>query len=307
MQDALVSECEKADKQESVGKAPWILAPYQLVSWWDMEKFSAQTFFSIGVLMQKLKEEMGVPTGDPAFSFGQNVYLDPVKRNKVENVLQMIEAECLKISLRVSAGTISQFRVLLKSSDKGSLGYFVGHISSIEDTIRAELQQTLFLYMPCDRRDFYISPLKDWDEVLQRFPKLRVDVEEASKCYACDRYAGAIFHVLLVAEFGVIEVAKLFGVEGDKPGWGALERLERIHNKAYKDRSDIEKKHATFLENVIPLLLAVKDSWRHKITHVENRLVWLDTVFSPQIAEEVLSATRGFMRRLATDLPVWGI
>jgi hypothetical protein len=101
----------------------------------------------------------------------------------------------------------------------------------------------------------------------------------------------------------VIQVAKLLGVSGDKPGWSCLERLGRIAKKSYHERSDVERKHSQFLENTLPLLFAIKDSWRHKISHVENKLVWADTTFSPQVAEEIVSATRGFMRRIAVDLP----
>jgi hypothetical protein len=54
-------------------------------------------------------------------------------------------------------------------------------------------------------------------------------------------------------------------------------------------------------------MLAIKDSWRHKISHVENKLNWMDTDFSPQVAVEIISATRGFMRRLATDMPILAV
>jgi hypothetical protein len=112
-----------------------------------------------------------------------------------------------------------------------------------------------------------------------------------------------VFHVLLVAEFGVIRVAELLHVGGDKPGWGSLERLVRINAKAWKERSPLEQEHSDFLKNVLPLAIAIKDSWRHKISHVDNKLEWMDTDFSPQVADEIISAARGFMRRLAADLP----
>jgi hypothetical protein len=110
--------------------------------------------------------------------------------------------------------------------------------------------------------------------------------------------------VLLVAEFGVIEVAKLLDVAGDKPGWGALDRLEKILAKRYKERSPIEQTHSELLQQILPLMLAMKESWRHKISHVGNKLEWLDTDFSAQIAEEIIKAIRGFMRQLATEIPL---
>jgi hypothetical protein len=113
-----------------------------------------------------------------------------------------------------------------------------------------------------------------------------------------------VFHILLVAEFGVIQVAKLLGLEGDKPGWGQLQNLEAVLKKKRLELIEIEKKHHKFLEDVVPLATVVKDSWRHKLTHVDNQIVWQDTDFSRKVAEEeIIAATRGFMRKLANRLP----
>ena len=101
----------------------------------------------------------------------------------------------------------------------------------------------------------------------------------------------------------MVETAKLFGVEGDKPGWSALDRLQRINNKNWNDKSPLEQQHSKLLENLLPLALSIKNSWRHKLSHVDNKIEWMDTDFSPDVAGDIISATRGFMRRLAADLP----
>jgi hypothetical protein len=54
---------------------------------------------------------------------------------------------------------------------------------------------------------------------------------------------------MLIAEFGVIKVADLFTVAGDKPGWAALDRLQKINDKSWKDKTPLEQQHAKFLEN----------------------------------------------------------
>jgi len=79
--------------------------------------------------------------------------------------------------------------------------------------------------------------------------------------------------------------------------------LEKILKKPYDERKPVEQKHSKLLEQLLPLLLAIKSAWRDKISHVDNKVEWLDTDFSPQVAEEIMIATRGFMRRLAEDLP----
>ena len=168
-----------------------------------------------------------------------------------------------------------------------------------EDDLGAEI----FLHLSADEAKYYSKPDEEWTTAISRFPKIRHDVEECSKCFALQRYAASLFHALLVAEFGVIKVAELFGVSGDKPGWGALDRLQKINEKKWKAKTSVEQKHAEFLKNLLPLAIAIKDSWRHKISHVDNKLEWMDTDFSPKVSGEIISATRGFMRRLAEGLP----
>ncbi len=101
----------------------------------------------------------------------------------------------------------------------------------------------------------------------------------------------------------MIQIAKLMGVEGDKPGWGALQRLERLIAKPYADRDSKTQKYSTILEGFVGLATVMKDSWRHKLTHVDNQIVWADTDFSREVANEIVIATRGFMRKLALELP----
>jgi hypothetical protein len=166
-----------------------------------------------------------------------------------------------------------------------------------------ELRGKPFFQLFPPELELYKSPSKGWESVIERFPQTRIDIEECSKCMAFERHAAALFHVLLVAEFGIIQVARLFNVAGDKPGWGCLDRLARISDKKWQDKSPTEQQYSDFLKGLLPLAVSIKDTWRHKISHVDNRLEWLDTDFSPEVAREIISATRGFMRRLAVDLP----
>jgi hypothetical protein len=151
--------------------------------------------------------------------------------------------------------------------------------------------------------ELYKNPNRGWEKISRRFPKTRIDIEESSKCFAFARYGASLFHILLVAEHGVIELAAILNVAGDKPGWGALDRLEKISAKAYKDKSDLEKRHSDLLNSVIPFAQAIKNQWRNKINHVDNRLVWANTDFSPDMAESIIKAVRGFMDKLVSGLP----
>lgn len=186
-------------------------------------------------------------------------------------------------------------------------GEMTSMLRELRERIEDDLHSIVFVNLSPQESALYEKPDKEWQTVISRFYKLRHDIEECSKCFALARYGAAVFHAMLVAEFGVIQVADLFGVAGDKPGWGALDRLQRINDKKWADKTALEQQHSKFLENLLPLAFAMKESWRHKMDHVANKIEWMDTDFSPTVANDIISATRGFMRRLATDLPKQGV
>jgi hypothetical protein len=182
----------------------------------------------------------------------------------------------------------------------------VAALKELRERFQDELESELFLHLDTKQAQLYEKPKRGWEEVTVRFPKVRHDIEESSKCFALERYGAAVFHVMLIAEYGVIQVADVFGVAGDRPGWASLDRLQRIHDKNWNDKTPLEQKHSKLLENLLPLAFAMKESWRHKMDHVANKIEWMDTIFSPEVADDIISATRGFMRRLALDLPKFG-
>lgn len=274
-----------------------------LVSWWDMEKFSgANLHAAIGVLDRlhwwfSVSEVQVLPV--PLVPNEERIRI-------AKETLPLMEDIFRRTGLVTSAETVSEFIQDLTRTDlvpEFEARHVVSRTEEITRTLRREMKNVFFLRLFPEEAKWAEKPTDGWKEILERFPKLSIDVHESSFCFAFGRYAASIFHVLLVAEFGVIEIAKIFGVEGDKPGWGCLDRLERIEKKDYKDKNPLEQKHSSFLKDILPFTFAMKNSWRHKVSHVENKLDWIDTDFSPRLAEEIISATRGFMRRLAKDLP----
>lgn len=264
-----------------------------------MEMFSGQELcFAIGLLERMRCYWASLRPSPPRIANQDRINL--------AKELEIVEGTFRSIGAPTSAESVNELRTMLINLavyPEVPASELVSRIEEIGRTNRREFSHMGFLSVPSDNMYLIETPEKDWETVVERFPKTRIDIEECSLCLVCSRFGAAIFHVLLVAEFGVIEVAKLFGVAGDKPGWGSLDRLEKILKKPYPERSALEQQHFELLKQVLPLMLAMKDSWRHKITHVDNKLEWLDTDFSSHLAKEIISAVRGFMRRLATDLP----
>ena len=270
----------------------WADSPYSLRSLWDiMQPYYADSHLTqVRALVATLKQlPPGGQLGDDIRAIAQLQFGTSVKYFALEG-------------LTASKMTCEKLVSLLSKTDCPT-DTFIELVGELQERLIDEMSAPRFFSLSDQEAEYYNNPCTGWEEIITRWPNTQTDIEESSKCFACNRYAAAIFHILLVAELGVIEIATLLGVAGDKPGWGSLERLERILEKPYKNRLPIEQEHSNLFEQILPLMRAIKNSWRHQIHHVENKLEWMDTEFSPQVTEEIRTATRGFMRGLATKLP----
>lgn len=215
----------------------------------------------------------------------------------------MCRAHSFASTARQCERMVEMFQRSRQNNDSLTCGPLREELSALRKRLEDELENHKFFHLSVDETELYNFPIRHWEKVIARFHRTQIDIEESSKCFAFARYAASLFHILLVAELGVIELASLLDVQGDKPGWGSLGRVEKIAAKPYKERSDLEQKHSKLLEEIIPFAHSMKNQWRHKIHHVDNKLVFVDSDFSPQMAKDIISGVRGFMDKLATDMP----
>jgi hypothetical protein len=272
---------------------PWRDHACRLISWWDVEKFSAAAFYGIGLLMESALREVANHTID----------VIPEKEcGELQRTLSELEVLCKLIGLTTPAKLAANIREDLPGK---KCFLVVQDVITLQKIVAWEMQDELFMYIPRHRSSYYTEPLKGWEEVVKTFPRTILDIEEASKCLACERYAGTVFHMMLVAEVGAIEVGKLIEINDPKVGWpSTIREMKRVvYKEQHQNLRPAEQKYRALAGQLLPIMESMEQGWRHKISHVDNKIVLLSGEFSPQIAEEILIATRSFMRRLATDLP----
>lgn len=182
-------------------------------------------------------------------------------------------------------------------------GQLMDDLKELRRRYEDEFHSVFLLHLEPKEADDFRDPLREWNEVCQRFPKIEYNIKETSQCFALERYGASVFFATLVAEYGVIKIAELMELKTDKPGWGSVQKLRDMLAVPYPQRLPLVKKHSKFLEDVVPMLIVIKDKWRHKLDHVDNQIVWIDTDFSEETAREIISSIRSFMRKLAQDLP----
>jgi hypothetical protein len=259
-------------------RPPWFDGVSRLVSWWDVERFAAERFYMVGLLLERRSAILEQRLKD-----GPDAALAWTESERIAADIEIVRRECVALSLEHSADAADEFRQRL---DWGKYPLKVSELANLYDelssSIRREMKRTLFLHIPKKQADMYEDPLKEWDPTPTRFPETIL---------------------MLVAEFGAIQVGTLVGLNDPKPGWQSVSReLKRIVQPVAK-LNPAEQKHFKLLEQLLPLMLAMEHAWRNKVDHAANQLVLLSGEFQSYVADEIISATRAFMRRLATDLP----
>jgi hypothetical protein len=213
------------------------------------------------------------------------------------------EANCIEMELIASYAQIIKIRHVLSQQDS-SISDIIPLETELSERLIAEMAAKSFFYLSISEAEYFKNPLKKWEQIVARFQDIITDVEEASKCFSLSRYGASVFHSTQIVEVGLIELGTYIGVNDPRSGWTAVtNKLTAIIKKAHADRTDFEKRNFDFLEQIHGTTEALKNAWRNKIGHAQGRLILMSKDFSPEIAEEILFASRAFMRRLADGLP----
>jgi hypothetical protein len=285
---------------------PWIENPYRLVSLWDMIDFDAgrlcnnMAFLSAGLCFNS-----GVAP-DNVLKGQISSWSSRVRKDYTEN-LERLGDYCDTMSFPLTRIIVRRILDRFEGCEDTSftvkdLGDLLGNAL---ERLKDEAGTYLFLHVASERERFYRTPRSGWDAIISRFPDTVTDIEEASICFALDRHAACVFHCVQVVEHGLIALGRFMNIKDPKSGWTATSNeLERITKKKFTDLTPFEVQHIVFFKQVYATVTALQDAWRNKISHAEGRLAVMTAEFAPRIAEEIMMATRGFMGRLASDLPV---
>jgi hypothetical protein len=132
------------------------------------------------------------------------------------------------------------------------------------------------------------------NKVSVQFPSAAEDIAESGKCLGCGRATACVMHLLRVMESGLKALAKDVGV-GPQNDWGKY--LDGI-NKELQHRlaaSGARTPDERFYSEAHVTFDGVRRAWRNPTMHV-------DKTYTVEHAEEILIATRSFMRHLATRI-----
>jgi hypothetical protein len=251
---------------------------HELVSWWDMEKFSADAFFEISRLLQRFQS---------AEWFTEEAELHPDSRI-ILKWLPDLQKECDSIGLRLAAKFIAR---TLEGLTSGSLTLkeWQNSIPELQHRIRDEMEDKLFMYLPPERAERYDQKELLGNSVNAKFPGIQYDAVEAGNCYACGRSTAVVFHLMRIMEIGVQEFGSKLGVPlvGEK-NWQVI--LDGV-NAAIKKLPPKDPKTIEFSE-ISANLYSVKLAWRNEVMHPKD-------TYTLEEADNLIQQVKIFMEQLS--------
>ena len=168
--------------------------------------------------------------------------------------------------------------------------------ADIYERLGDELDGTLFLAVDSRHVQYYQTFETGWETVFANFPSSIPDIEEASKCFALNRYTACVFHLMRVAEAGLAATAKRIGLTNPRPGWEeAISYIEGQLNKKHPEMDAMFKGDVNFLREIAAHMRDVNIAWRRCVAHIESK-------YTEEEAERILTATKGLMEHMASKL-----
>jgi hypothetical protein len=280
------------DKALDNPNRPWENCPYPLVSWWDMEKFSAGPLYAVAKMFGQMQIMFAQYQRDTDKE--KKVSFLPVGIKQIlRKNLRQIRMYCVKLDLKVAVACVDDALLDLKSElflpERLDRIYI-----DLDNSIRRDMQAALFFHVPFNLRDFYKPKALFGQEVADCFPRANYDIEEAGTCYAFGRSTACAFHLMRVMEVGVQAFGRMLGVTfPEDKDWG---KILNIANGKIKEQTEQRERHGRDPEII---------AWNQIHAHLNsvgvgcrNQYMHPKETVTMDEAKDLIGLVGGFMRSL---------
>lgn len=283
---------------------PWQLNPRHIISWWEMEQFSARAFFWIGYALERIVGDCymasSVLDGDiPIYNLSKRID-DRVVKN-VQESLGEIKTHSRAMGLRIAEGTASD--LLMQVNDHPELVDYqtvITQLKGLRKILEREMADKTFFYISPERGKFWPrieEPNPFGDEVAASFWSSYFDAGQAGICLAIGLGTASVFHAMRVLEIGLSSFGAVFGVSLEHTNWQPV--LKQIESKIREMRSDpiwrktpdCKQKQEDYAQ-IASHFGVLKDAWRNYTMHTRGK-------YTEDEAELIYLNVKGFMQKLA--------
>jgi hypothetical protein len=233
----------------------------------------------------------------------QDQTLSEGAKTEIVEVLVNMRKECEPLTFKSSIGHIDRITSDIASYSINSLG---NHIAELGRRIRDDCEGVRLLYVSPVLERFYFEPTGAYKEsVITNFPEVKVDVEEAGKCLALERFTACVYHAMRIAEHGLRSLAGDLGIDlgkADKSTWGQI--IQECEHKIKADMQSIslskrtkeQQERLQFYSDAAIQMRYFKDAWRDDVAHVR-------ATYTQEQAQIIYDSVRHFMTQLSDRRP----
>lgn len=271
-------------------KLPWFDHPFRLISWLEMNKFSAEEFLKIGNLMGIVVNASHQMAGKEAVITG----------NQIKEWLLAIRRACGMIGLTQSFH--ASFRVIEAMGGKIHASELAIRVEDLGRLIESEMREQLFFWMPSHYADFHSKDAVALvgEKCCKGFPSIAREVEEAAKCYAFGRFTACVFHLSRATEAGIKAVGIALGQKRDHE---IIERtLKFIEGQTLLNPANQIKEwrtHGEFFATIAVDVRAIARAWRNKVCHLVDS-------YSEERAKAIFDVSPMFFKHVAEHIDETG-
>jgi hypothetical protein len=300
----------------------WRPAPGGLVSLWDMLRFYAHDFielirsldkadnmlksFAAGELAKMLDDAVqkivkdttaaGTPLSEDdlqAIRDKQTPNTCKVLWSALSFLIDQTEIAARSLSLTNAFPKIKRMRERF-GNGPFDLHEIQAAFNDLGERVRDQMGEQTFFRVPSDRAKYYLEDKVLDQVVVDRFPRMKEEVDEARMCIAFDRYTAAVFHLMRVMELGVTHLAKRLRVpkaQVKDKAWGPI--LQAVNAKIARLRNSNPRK--VLYSEASAHLDQVRAAWRNTVMHPKR-------TYTQAQAEEVLASVKTFINHLVEKL-----
>jgi hypothetical protein len=211
------------------------------------------------------------------------------------NNLLLFENICTDLDLRTSA--IATHRLLIAfQTDNVSWAKYDELGQNLRQALMDEMRTIKFYSIELNKQYLIIDKNLFGPEVTIAFPSAIVDIEEAGKCLAFERWTACVFHLMRAMEVGLRAMGNTLKISSTNPNWENILRKCDEELKLHPSKRSIEwQSDDAFFTESSTMLRSVKVAWRNPTMHIEK-------TYKKEQSQDIWDTTKIFLRFLATKL-----
>jgi hypothetical protein len=257
--------------------------PYKLVSVWDMLEFYALNFVRT---IEFMSAWAAVST---------NKQISKMLLTKLQNDISELHCTLLGMEAEHSALRLGRILDALENGSPRSESSLNNDVREMFQTLLDDLKTKVIYMVPYSKVGYFNDASERFSRaVRENFPSAVEDMDEASQCFALNRYTACVFHLMRIMEAGLNVMAKSLNLEVAKNWHRALTDIEREINfwnttpRPFPAWKAIEPSYAEAATH----FRWVKDAWRNYTMHIVAH-------YSDNKTTQIFSNVSSFMSDLA--------